>query len=90
MTVTAKQVREALGVAVDTLGKTKSGNYVARRGFFYRHGMSSSEFTRRVVSALFDELGVNATVVNSGEHYAAFRGGATVAKSSHWYVEFTV
>lgn len=86
MTITVKQVRAALSHSVDTIGKTKSGAVVVRRGFFYRNGMSSEKFSARVAE-LLKAAGLEFTVVREGEHYAPFRGGASVATQSHWYVE---
>ena len=86
MAVTVKQIREALNYSVDTIGKNKAGAIVVRKGFFYRNGMSSEKFTARV-SELLKAAGIEFTVMRDGEHYAAFRGGASVATQSHWYVE---
>ena len=84
--VTLKQVRAALESNVDSIGKNKAGAIVVRRGFFYRNGMSSEKFTYFIDSKL-REAGLSFKIVRDGEHYAPFRGGATVAQSSHWYVE---
>ena len=86
MTVTIKQVREALGSHADSIGKNKVGAIVVRRGFFYRNGMSSEKFTYFVDHKLRD-AGLTFKIVRDGEHYASFRGGASVANQSHWYVE---
>jgi hypothetical protein len=84
--VTVKQVRAALQSNVDSVGKNKVGGIVVRRGFFYRNGMSSEKFTDFIDFKL-REAGLSFKIVRDGEHYAPFRGGATVAQSSHWYVE---
>jgi hypothetical protein len=86
MTVTVKQVRAALQSNVDSVGKNKVGGIVVRRGFFYRNGMSCEKFTAQV-QALLTKAGLEFKIVRDGEHYAPFRGGATTAQSSHWYVE---
>jgi hypothetical protein len=86
MTVTIKQVRAALEIGVDSIGKNKAGAIVIRRGFFYRNGMDCAKFTAKVDAAL-KAAGLEFTIVRDGEHYAPFRGGASVAQSSHWYVE---
>lgn len=82
-TKTLKEVKNALGSVADSVGKNKSGNFVARRGFFYRHGKTATDFTKDV-QAVFPE----AKIINSWEHWTAFSGGASTAKSSHWGVEF--
>lgn len=62
----------------------RNGVYTARKGFFYRHGKDSGTFAQRIA----DEL--NATILDHGEQWTPFRGGAPVARSSHWWVKFTV
>lgn len=86
MAVTIKQVRAALSSSVDSIGKNKEGSIVVRRGFFYRNGMSSEKFTD-LIDFQLREAGLSFRIVRDGEHYAPFRGGASVAQSSHWYVE---
>ena len=86
MAVTIKQVRAALSHNADSIGKNKEGAIVVRRGFFYRNGMSTDKFTAFVDHKL-REAGLSFKIVRDGEHYAPFRGSATVAQSSHWYVE---
>jgi hypothetical protein len=86
MAVTLKQVRLALDATADSVGKTKAGSIVIRRTFFYRNGMSSEKFTAAVKS-LLEQCGYEFQILRDGEHYAPFRGGASVAQSSHWYVE---
>lgn len=86
MAVTIKQVRLALDATADSIGKNKVGAIVVRRGFFYRNGNSSEKFTATVKS-LLEQCGYDFKIVRDGEHYAPFRGGASVANQSHWYVE---
>jgi hypothetical protein len=86
MTVTVKQVRDALSHHADSVGKNKVGAIVIRKGFFYRNGWSVEKFTDFVDFKL-REAGLSFKIVRDGEHYAPFRGSATVAQSSHWYVE---
>lgn len=80
------KVREALSGVADTVGRNKEGNLVARREFFYTHGYSAEKFSQAVSSALSAE-GIKHTIVDSGETWKPFRGGASVANSSHWWVE---
>ena len=70
------------GVHFDMVSKNKSGNYVGRKQFFYHHGQSSD----KIADKMKNIPGI--TVIDDGEHNAAFRGGASVAKSSHFWVEF--
>ena len=85
MTATLKQVRTALSTTVETVGRNKLGQFVVRRGFFYRHGMNEVKFAEQVQSKLA-ESSLDLKVVDRGEKYVAFRGGHTTAQGSHWYV----
>ena len=69
----------------DTVSKRKDGMIVVREGFFYRFGKDVSVLEKKVLTVC-EKLGIKVTVMESGEHWAAFRGGASVANSSHWYV----
>ena len=65
------------------------GIFTARFGYFYRHGQSGESTRDKVVKRLTD-AGIKHTVVDYGDHYAAFDGGAPIEKSSHFYVKFTI
>ena len=86
MAVTVKQVKEALSYSVDQVSKLKNGNIVVRKGYFYRNGMDELKFSNIVLTKL-RTAGLSINIVNFGDHWAAFNGGATVARSSHFYVE---
>lgn len=78
------QVRAVLGVTFDSIGRTKRGTFIARRGFFYTNRLGADEFERAVRAAF-----PKARIVDVGEVWKPFRGGATVAQGSHWFVEFS-
>jgi hypothetical protein len=82
--VTVKEIRALLGSDVDSIGRTKEGAVIVRKGFFYRNGMDSYKFAKQINDKLV-AANITAKVVQDGEKYAAFRGSATVAQSSHWY-----
>jgi len=63
----------------------KNGIVLLRQGFFYRHGGSEDNLVSAVMKAF-----PTATIHDKGEHWAAFSGGASLARSSHWYVKFSV
>lgn len=79
---TLKQVREALDV---DSASVKNGVFTVRRGFFYRHG-----FTADALAASVKRAFPTAKVLDSGEVWKPFRGGAPVSKQSHWFVKFEV
>lgn len=78
-----KQLLEERGMHVSTFGKNKAGNYVVRKGYFYTNGYDEQKFADNF-SKLFPEF----EIVNKGNAWKAFRGGASVANQSHWWVEF--
>ena len=89
MVLTVKQVKEAIGHSADQVSRLKNGNIMVRKGYFYRSGMDSDKFSK-FISRLAQEAGYAVSVVNSGDHWAAFKGGVSVAKSSHFYVELGI
>jgi len=63
----------------------KDGVFTVRRGFFYRMGKDTETFVADVLKAF-----PSAKIVDKGEVWIAFNGGASVANSSHWFVKFTI
>jgi len=80
--MTIKQIEEL--ISADSIS-LRNGVFTARHGFYYRHGGSAESYAAQVIAAV-----PGAVLVDEGEHYAAFRGGASVANQSHWWVKFTV
>lgn len=75
-----KSIKEMLGV--DTISR-KDGIILVRSEFFYRMGKTAEDIVKRI-----QEKFSNAEIIDSGEHWAAFSGRASVANSSHWWVKF--
>ena len=61
------------------------GTWTVREGYFYRHGRTEDGVEAEVL-----EIFPEAKIVGKGDHWAAFRGGASMKASSHFWVEFTV
>lgn len=80
---THAKAREILKSVGDSVGKSKDGDYVVRRSYFYRHGQDSQQHADRVSQAL-TKGGIKHSVVRHEDHYANFRGGASVAQGSHF------
>jgi len=78
-----KELREH--VHADSIGKRRDGNIVLRQGFFYSHGRTAEGFAAKVTKAL-EACSLPGSVIDSGEVWKSFRGGASVANSSHFYV----
>jgi hypothetical protein len=81
------QVRKALEGRVDGIGQKKDGTIVVRRGYFYRNGMDSAKFAT-IVAKMIADAGLPVVMKEHGDHWASFRGGASLATSSHFWVEF--
>ena len=82
----ARAIRNAIGAHADSCAMKQNGNVIVRRTFFYRHGVDAAMFRDHVVGCL-SKAYVNATVVDFGEHWAPFNGGARISRGSHWWVE---
>lgn len=84
-TLSALQIVKAV-VCADSIGKTGDGNIVIRQGYYYRYGYTEDDLVARVRAALIKRDDIEFQILKSGDHWAAFRGGASLASSSHWYV----
>lgn len=72
----------------DTIGVKKGGNIVIRRGYYYSNGMSSAKFADSIAQ-LIAANGIALKVADHGDQWKAFRGGASIANQSHFWVELT-
>lgn len=68
----------------DSVSK-RNGVFTVRKGFFYRHGYTSDMLVDAIKALI-----PTAVIVDHGEVWKAFKGGAATAQSSHWFVKFTV
>lgn len=83
--ITAKILADV--IIADQISQNRDGNFVFRRGYFYRHGMDSSSFARRIENDIIQNFpGVAFTMLENGDHWAPFRGGDTVKQGSHFWV----
>lgn len=73
----------------DTIGTKKGGNILCRWGYFYTSGVTSQDYVDKIME-LLNKHHINFNIVDSGDHWAAFRGGASVANQSHWFVEIKI
>ena len=83
-----KKVENILKSIVSSFSK-RNGIYTVRRGYFYTSGKTTNDFVDRISDVLKQE-GVAFEIVDSGNHWAPFRGGASVCNQSHWYVKFSL
>jgi len=82
------QIRDNF-VGADQVSRKRDGTIMVRRGYFYRHGMDHKKFADKVRKFLKDSE-IDATVIDCGDHWAAFRGGDSIAKGSHFWVRIAV
>lgn len=84
---TLKTIKE--NVCADQISRMKDGSIMFRNGYFYTHGRTAEKFRDAVVAAL-TKANVQHTVVDYGDHWTPFNGRATLARSSHFYVQVRV
>jgi len=68
---------------------TKNGNILVRKGYFYSSGGSEEKLASRITPIL-DSMNIKYTIVDKGNVWRSFKGGAPIAKQSHWYVEIKI
>ena len=78
---TMKEIKEALNFDSYSV---KDGVFTVRKGFFYTMGKTSQNYVNQVKGAF-----PQAKILDHSEIWKAFRGGASVANQSHFYVKFT-
>ena len=81
------RVSKALGSLADSVSKRRDGSIVIRRGFYYRHGCDADTYRIAVTKKLNECDSMPYSLKDWGEHWTAFRGGAPLARQSHWFVE---
>ena len=70
-------------VHADSVGRKRDGTIMVRFGYYYRGSDTAAKYAEQVARV----VGERATVIDSGDHWAAFHGGAIVANSSHFWVQ---
>lgn len=78
---TLKEIKQTLEFDSYSL---KNGVFTVRKGFYYRFGNSEEKFVEKIL-----EKFPTAKIIESGEVWKPFRGGASIANSSHWFIKFT-
>jgi len=85
--LTVKVIRENV-IGADSVSH-KDGIFTVRNEFFFTHGHTAEDFAQRVKQSL-ETPRLAVEIVAQGTEYKPFRGGAGVAKNSHWWVKFRV
>ena len=73
----------------DTINTKKGGNILCRWGYFYSHGATAEDYAMQVRKLLTNH-NIPYRIIDCGNHWAPFRGGASVANQSHFWVEVYV
>jgi hypothetical protein len=73
-------------VLADDITNHKDGTFTLRRGYYYTNGQTEKDYEKVVLSRLNNE-GYSVTVVDSGNVWKEFKGGAAVKNQSHWWVK---
>jgi len=80
--ITMKEIKEK--ISADSY--SRRGEVITiREQYFYTLGKTTQTIIDRVLKSY-----PKAEIVDSGNHYANFRGGDSVAQSSHWFVKFII
>jgi len=82
--MTIKQVEEAMSDArVNKISKLRNGNFKAYFGYHYTNSQTVEQKEELVKKYL-----PNAEIIDSGDNWAPFKGGAPIQRQSHFWVEF--
>ena len=71
-------------VNADTISK-RDNVYTVRKGFYYKFGGTAIKFVTDVENNI-----QGAKIIDYGEKFVRFNGGASIASQSHWFVKFTI
>jgi hypothetical protein len=82
-TLPARQVQERISGA--DLVTLKKGVYKAFLGYFYRHGQTAEGLAAKVREAF-----PQAQILETGDAWKPFKGGASLTQQSHFWVTFTL
>jgi hypothetical protein len=83
MEVTLANLKEK--IYCDQISKCKQG-FIFRRGFFYTNGGTSEKFKNNIVKQLTEKGFTKFVVVDSGEKWTTFKGGASLTNLNRWWV----
>lgn len=86
--INRKHLRE--NVACDDIQYSKKNEcWTFRQEFFYTNGYTSEKWAANISDQLM-KLGFGVLVLDHGEVWKPFRGGASTRTSSHWYVTVSI
>lgn len=71
----------------DDITNHKDGTFTLRQGYFYTNGKTEKDFEKSILSSLKKEGYSAVAVIDSGNIWKEFKGGASVKNQSHWWVK---
>jgi hypothetical protein len=77
-----KDVKKLLDCNFDTISK-RNGIFTARKAYFYTYGQTEQDAVNVIKIRI-----PSAKIIDTGDHWRPFKGGASIASQSHWYVKF--
>lgn len=77
-------------IMTDQISKDREGHYIFRKGYYYRPSSMDPTSWAQSISKRLQEVGINNTVVDSGDIWKPFKGGASVKAQSHYYAKIKV
>lgn len=78
--LTTKEVKKKIGCS--TVSR-RGDVYTARQGYFFHMGRTTQTLIDKITKEFPDAI-----ILESWDKFLPFRGGAPVAKQSHWGVSF--
>lgn len=82
-----KTIKE--NVSCDQVSKTKNGTLIFRQSYYYKMNRTADTF-KHSISVQLSNLGLSFEVLNKGDIWKPFKGGASVKAQSHFYVEVKI
>ena len=76
-------------INVDLVSKNKAGNFIFRRGYYYRMGCDSDNLAAALLTQI-SNLGLTAKLIEHGDQFTSFKPGVSVARNSHFYATFAI
>ncbi len=74
-------------IMADQISKDSEGNYIFRKGYYYRPAKMDPAGWADRISKILQSLEIDHTVVDSGDIWKPFRGGASLKAQSHYFVK---
>ena len=87
--ITARILEEEVGGFDGVVVRQKRKEVKFGRGYFYHHGQTADQFAARTAEELEKVFPNTFKLKDCGDHFAAFRGGASLWASSHLWAEFS-